>query len=381
MTIGMNANSGRRGACAKETIKGVPHSCCKLQLKLAALLAVCVCGSASLSAQDVTVYDNLPGTELGRFAALDWLGRPTEFGDEIALGGTARIVTKFIFDYYGDFTPSGDETARVRFYANDAPGIYLKPGTVLYDSGPFPIIAGPARVTLEIPFVEVPNTFTWTVSFGGLQQVPGDAAELIIHNPPAIGRTLAPGVVGSYRDYWKYNAGTWSLYMLTNGLPANFAAKVIARDETITLSLRLDRDAGLLTFRWSGKANVKYQIESSPDLQNWMPLEVVEATKDGYVDFSTPVNPDEPMLFYRLSKLFLPPPQPVMSIQKGKNPGEISIRWVGGRDMIHQIKYSADLKTWEYLASVRTDADGKAEYIDKPPARAATRFYRVWTPW
>ena len=354
---------------------------CKGYWQNTASLIAAACATLTLAAQDIPVYDNLPGTELGRFAALDFLGKPTEFGDEIALAGTARIVTKFIFDYYGNFTPDGDETARIRFYANDAPGVLLKPGTLLYDSGTFPIVKGPARVTLDIPYVEVPNSFTWTVSFGGVSQTPGDSAELIIYNPPSVGGQLSMGLIGSYRDYWKFNAGIWTAYLLTNGLPANFAAKVYARNETINLAMVLDQESGVLRFRWNAKANSHYQIESSPDFKTWTPVELVEATKDAYMDFSTPIKSDEPMLFYRLAKLSLPSPRPIMTTRQGTTPGTVVVSWTGGRELIYQLKYSEDLKNWTYLATVKTDADGKAEYIDKPPARANVRFYRVWTSW
>ncbi|MCS1412238.1 MAG: hypothetical protein M2R45_05443 [Verrucomicrobia subdivision 3 bacterium] len=39
--------------------------------------------------------------------------------DEIVLGGTFRNVIIFQFKYLGDFTPQGDETCTLRFYAND----------------------------------------------------------------------------------------------------------------------------------------------------------------------------------------------------------------------------------------------------------------------
>src|SRR4051812_49303027 len=41
-----------------------------------------------------------------------------EYGDEIILAGTARLVTQFQFEYYGSFTPDGNESARLRFYSN-----------------------------------------------------------------------------------------------------------------------------------------------------------------------------------------------------------------------------------------------------------------------
>ena len=42
-----------------------------------------------------------------------------EFGDEVELAGSARLVTEIYFEYYANFTPQGDEKARVRIYSNE----------------------------------------------------------------------------------------------------------------------------------------------------------------------------------------------------------------------------------------------------------------------
>src|SRR5262245_57087681 len=44
-----------------------------------------------------------------------------EYGDEIILFGNKRVITQFQFEYFSAFVPSGDEIARVRFYANTGP--------------------------------------------------------------------------------------------------------------------------------------------------------------------------------------------------------------------------------------------------------------------
>src|SRR5690348_9147906 len=79
---------------------------------LIAVISVC----ASIHAQTpVVVYDD----------STDYSGQfnhtTNEYGDEIILAGTARLVTQFQFEYYGGFTPQGDESARVRFYSNTGP--------------------------------------------------------------------------------------------------------------------------------------------------------------------------------------------------------------------------------------------------------------------
>jgi len=196
------------------------------------------------------VYDNT------RFPVLvdgnqQYLSRTNEIGDEISLAGTARIVTEFLFEYFGDFRPDGDERARVRFYANDGPGVYLKPQTVLWDSGwTLPVGTNRyARMSLQIPDIVVPDTFTWSVEFEGVTQTDGDRLGLLLYHPPTVGAPLAGGKIGSYNDYWRNTRGVWSFFQINNGaIPANFAARVIAVPEPSTLGLALA--AGIVWVGW-----------------------------------------------------------------------------------------------------------------------------------
>ncbi|MBN2505822.1 MAG: HYR domain-containing protein [Verrucomicrobia bacterium] len=166
---------------------------------------------------------------------------PTEVGDEIVLEGTARHLTQFVFEYWGvnNTQPefAGAVQARVRFYANDGPPFngYPTPGTLLYDSGAFAVSAT-ARATLIIEdFVleaavpltgPVPDTFTWTVQFGGLEA--GDAAGLDLFSPPVVGT--------SYPDYWERAGEDWMLK--TNAaVTVNFAALALASEEPLLLTV------------------------------------------------------------------------------------------------------------------------------------------------
>src|SRR5689334_20514961 len=78
-----------------------------------------LCFCASISAQTiptpVVVYED-SGSYSGKFNL-----SANEYGDEIILLGNAHFVTKFQFEYVGNFTPQGDESARLRFYANSGP--------------------------------------------------------------------------------------------------------------------------------------------------------------------------------------------------------------------------------------------------------------------
>jgi hypothetical protein len=113
-----------------------------------------------------------------------------EYGDQITLGGTNRLIDDFKFAYsipsYGEI--NGDETARIRFYANDASGGI--PGTLLYDSNTFALspTKGTNYYTLSHLSVLVPETLTWTVLFGGIAaNESANAGGLPFYNPPTIG--------------------------------------------------------------------------------------------------------------------------------------------------------------------------------------------------
>jgi hypothetical protein len=183
-----------------------------------------------LGARADIVYDNTT-TYQGMF-----LASTNEYGDEISLAGTARLATAFLFEYFGDFTPEGDEMVRFRMYANDGP-IYYKeyrePGSVLYDTGFMPIGTNVNTVKLFMARLQVPNTFTYTVQFVGLRQVPGDRAGLMFYDPPTVGAELPPfegkTIIGSYPDFWEKAGGRWDLYGYASPHPpANFGAQVLA---------------------------------------------------------------------------------------------------------------------------------------------------------
>lgn len=156
-----------------------------------------------------------------------------EIGDEIVLEGTARQITRFQFEYFGENrTTHGDfegpVTGRVRFYANDGQPFngYPTPGTILYDSGAFPVPAT-ARSTLiiedfqldaAVPLTgDVPGTFTWTVQFSGLGA--NDTAGVDLYSPAVVGLT--------YPDFWQRSETGWQLKQ-DDTVPVNFAARIDA---------------------------------------------------------------------------------------------------------------------------------------------------------
>lgn len=176
--------------------------------------------------EGAAVYDNVTtplvdtnGIQLAHYSA-------REFGDEINLAGNQRIITDFLFEYYGDFTQALGKTARLRFYQNDGPGRYPAPQTLLYDSGAFFLGTGYNTKWLSGINVTVPDTFTWTVEFSGLTGQLSDRAGLLFYHPPTLG--------SSARDFWERIDGLWVLSHFGGSTfkpEANFGARVIAVPE------------------------------------------------------------------------------------------------------------------------------------------------------
>lgn len=203
--------------------------------------------SATGPASAQVVYDNTSGVTTNVVYKFS-----REYGDEVYLVAGNRNVSEFVFQYFGDFNPtnSPDGEATLRFYANDGPDgdpgspSVLMPGSLLWESPTIPLLTGYNIVTLGVPFVEVPDQFTWTVLFSGLSGADGDAAGLMLSDPPSIGLPLANGRVGSYWDAWIRNVpgndDSWALINFgfgPNDPKANFYARVTTVPEPGTWAL------------------------------------------------------------------------------------------------------------------------------------------------
>jgi hypothetical protein len=125
----------------------------------------------------------------------------SEEGNQIILAGSGAydLITSFSFqfDYTGSLA-SPDASADVRFYENNGTPVngYASPSTVLFDSGSFSIGGYTTGSTENFYMTDlgggvvVPQDFTWTVTFSGLQS--GENAGLALYYPPTVGSDGLP---------------------------------------------------------------------------------------------------------------------------------------------------------------------------------------------
>jgi len=197
----------------------------KAVIRLAAALVVLSCLACGTNARADVVYDNT-GTQQPYY-----YHPGVELGDQVFLGGTARVVTTFEVILFSAVPSTID--VQGRFYANDgaagAPETLLWSG-VLANLTVDQMTAATFDLSSLVPAVVVPDTFTWTVS-------PGSAdVGVIMYDPPLVG--------SSANAFWEYDA-SWGEYWFGGDPVANFGARIEATPEPATLCLM---GAGLAGF-------------------------------------------------------------------------------------------------------------------------------------
>jgi hypothetical protein len=185
------------------------------------VLATVVSATCTVGMAQKTVYDNSTKLQGTSYSSTN------EFGDQITLSESGDTkITSFQVDYYLNHGASGDETARIFLYAND--GQDGKPGSLLFDSisvaNTIPLSRGYDHILFQGLSVSVPQTFTWTIKFGGVDSL--ELAALLLSNPPTVG--------SSYDDYWENVGGTW-ITKVAEGTPFNFSAQFSAVPEPTML--------------------------------------------------------------------------------------------------------------------------------------------------
>ena len=194
-------------------------------------------GGASATVAGV-VYNNYANDQRVNFDATG-----SRVGDEVVITGTSPALpmvqlSQFQFDVFAqNFTGNPIFDADVQFYANDGPliGSVRAPGTMIWDSGVFPIRIekkdGSAVVPQDTTYYNiqfdadfitnpgiVPSNFTWTVEFSN----PSGTLGLRLFSPPTVG--------GNYPDYWlgtpSHGTNIWTLNTNNNpNIAMSFAAE------------------------------------------------------------------------------------------------------------------------------------------------------------
>jgi hypothetical protein len=231
------------------------------------LSAVAV-GAVALLTQNAqsqtTVYNNT-----STFAG-DFNYNNAQAGNEVILAGSTSgdEITSFQFQY--DFlnstlgttgTPAGGETVTLSFYNNyggTKVSGYAAPVTpALFTSTPVSLSGQGFTTGTSLTFsvangglpaagVNVPQIFTWTVTFAGIGSA--ENAGLAEYGPtPLVGQ--------NYSDAWYNTAGAaspvWALDLASSGNPAlNFGATVSAVPEPSSIGLFAMGSIGLLASGW-----------------------------------------------------------------------------------------------------------------------------------
>lgn len=192
-------------------------------------------------ARGEVVYDNTSTLDPNAFhnGTLNVNGSiqgPYEFGDDLTLAGTSRLVNHFVFNYFGDIVNNPTATATIRFYANDQPildpvtGKTIQgPGSLLWQSDPFQIVNGRVEASMSVPLVKVPDVFTFTMDAPGLTGGVGSRVGLYVSTQKAT-------IGSSFNDFWEKTPGGW---VVSNVKPAraDFSVKVEAVPEPGTIAL------------------------------------------------------------------------------------------------------------------------------------------------
>jgi hypothetical protein len=284
----------------------------RFRVAKAFILATSLLCSSSLNAQ-MTVFED---SQL--FSGV-YARTANEYGDEVILAGTARILTKIKFEYAADLFFNGDEKVRLRIYPNSGPAWMgnsdypLVSERPLWESPYFYIDRGFHTKEIVIPSIKVPDRFTWTVQFYGISMQTGivtpdpgitnDVAGLLFYGLAHIGLT--------YDDFWERLFGVgWTPVRVGGVYKNNFGAQITAIPEPVLATPSLSVSLVTLSpgytkvrVRWL-KALTRYLLQSKTQDGQWtnVPNFVEINGEFSEVYF---LNDASPSCFFRL---VVPPP-------------------------------------------------------------------------
>ena len=303
----------------------------------------------TVSARAEIIYDNFQ--DYGNQFYPGPPGDDVEFGDQLQLAGTGRTITQFQFEYFGEFAATGNETVRVRLYANDGPcqiadpaGQPLvaipnteQPGTLLYESEPLPVFPQLNTLTLRGLSIPVTNTITWTVKFGGLTGFWNHRAGPTFYDPPTVG--------SSYDDFWIKWEGQWMLWHFPGSNPkANFSARVYADPGTpLEMTLVPQSTNGQYRLSLNGAAYQYGDLAYSTNLVDWDLLErfVFLGKPIDYPNFEIPAVGQR---YYRLALATNVEPQVASASHQTNGSYVLEVAGLPGQSFL--LEASSDASFW-----------------------------------
>jgi len=298
-----------------------------------------------------------------------------EFGDEVDLAGSARVLSAMTFSVVGETSMPTNTSARFRIYKNNGPilpieGIRIpSPGELLYESGDIPIEVGVHSLRITDIAVPVPESFTWTVRFRGAGTEPGTRAGLEVYHPPTVG--------SSFRDYWVRAEDGFQLQLLDGGASASFAARFEAiPDPPVTLTAELFPEGTVV--RVSGPIGTDQILETSQDGLHWRTLAVIRlatVSSGSYLD--TTANDGRE---HRYRTRTSPNPGATVILQgiRRSTNDVVSVTFSGPRNTSHYLEVSDDRVNWK-IVDVLYLFSGSATY-QEPLGAGLNRYYRTSHP-
>lgn len=335
------------------------------------LLVLLALGLATRDSRAELVYDNSVN-DLNIF-----LTEPTEYGDEVDLGGSARVLSSLAFSVFGETNLPPNVRARFRIYRNDGPipprpePQFSPPSTLLYQSDDIPVRKGLQNIRIVDLAVPVPNKVTWTVEILGAGTLTGERAGLLVYHPPVVGR--------SFKDYWYREATGFRLHVLVSGIAASFAAQFEALpDPPVTLNAQ-PGGAGTTIISVTGPIGTEQIVESSLDQFSWRAIGLVNLSTNASGSF-TNTGTGGATYFYRS----VPSPNPGYTVvirdirQRPDGATELTLVARAGSD--HLLEASADQREWRTV-DVLHFAGSTLSYTNLASAEAAgLKFFRTSRP-
>jgi hypothetical protein len=271
-----------------------------------------------------------------------------EYGDELTLAGSARVVTKLQFEYYGDFFSNLDERGKVRIYANDGPywmgsRDYPTPGSLLWESPMFIVRPGGHTQEILVPSIKVPDRFTWTIQFYGVSMQTGvttvdpnitnDVVGLLFYGSATVGQ--------SFNDFWERLTGSFNPVQVSGPPKNNFATAVTAVTEAVIPRLTMERSGKYTKVRFPASlTNYVLQIRL-PD-GTWM--NTAPAVKVGG-NFERVFDPTLSFAMFRLKDISTPRGNVELSILVETN--ALRVRWPASQGgLVLQSSSLANLGVW-----------------------------------